>query len=68
MTTLKEHYTEQHGDYVIGLEHPRSPWFVRIAGYGPSKYGVAEYLSTHNSKREALTQMKRYQAADKRRR
>ena len=22
-----EHFTEQHGDYVIGLEHPRSPWF-----------------------------------------
>ena len=55
------HYCEQHGDYVIELETPRSFWSVRMAG-------SEEHISQHNSKREALATVKRYQQADKRRR
>jgi hypothetical protein len=54
------HHQEQIGDYVTELEHPRAFWRVRMAG-------ATEYLSQHNSKREALLAVKRYQQGDKRR-
>jgi hypothetical protein len=57
----KPHHKEQIGDYVIELKNPRSMWGVRMAG-------AEEYLSQHNSKREALASVKRHQQANKRRR
>jgi len=54
------HHTEQHGDYVIELEHPRAMWRVRMAG-------AEETLSEHNTKREALASINRYRTADARR-
>jgi hypothetical protein len=64
MATVHRHANRIYPEKAEALEFA---YGVRIAGYGPSKYGAAEYLSTHNSKREALAQMKLYQAADKRR-
>jgi len=57
MTT---HHKEQIGDYVIELKHARGFWSVRMAG-------AEAYISEHNSKREALAAVKRYQASDRRR-
>ena len=53
-------HKEQYGDYVIELKHPRGFWGVRMAG-------DEEYISEHNSKREAMAALKQYQQADKRR-
>ena len=60
MMMMKPHHKEQIGDYVIELKDPRSMWGVRMAG-------AEEYLCLHNSKREALASIKRYQQNDKRR-
>lgn len=55
------HHQEQIGDYVIELLHPRDHWHVRMAG-------DEEPISVHNTKTEAKAAIRRYQAADKRRR
>jgi hypothetical protein len=58
--TKFEPIKQQIGDYVIELLHPRAFWRVRMAG-------AEETISDHNTQRDALVALKRYQAADKRR-
>lgn len=54
------HQQEQIGDYVVELPNPRAEWGVRMAG-------DENYISHHNTKKDALAAVKKYQAADKRR-
>lgn len=52
---------KQIGDYVIETDGQAVPtWCVRMAG-------AEEYISNHDTERDALAAVKRYQAADKRR-
>jgi hypothetical protein len=53
------HHQEQVGDYVIELPHSRDMWGVRMAG-------AEEYISRHNTKKEAVAAVKRYQNGDRR--
>jgi hypothetical protein len=59
--TVATHQQQQIGDYVLELPHPKDFWGVRMAG-------EEEYLSRHNRKAEAMTAIRKYQAADRRRR
>lgn len=54
------HHREQIGDYVVELLDARDHWHVRMAG-------DENVISVHNTKREALAAIRRYQSADKRR-
>jgi hypothetical protein len=56
------HHKEQVGDYVVELLDAKDWWHVRMAGADP-----ANAISMHNTKREALAAVKRYQQGDTRR-
>lgn len=52
---------KQIGDYVIETDGQAEPtWCIRMAGDD-------RYLSNHDSEKEAVAAVNRYQAADKRR-
>ena len=54
------HFMEQVGNYVLELKTPRSMWGVRMAG-------DEEYISEHNTQKDARAAIKRYQTADRKR-
>lgn len=58
---MTEVQREQIGDYVVERPaHAIGFWMVRMAG-------AEEYLSQHNTKKDAIAAIKRYIAGDKRR-
>jgi hypothetical protein len=55
------HSQQQVGDYVIYLRDLKDCWRVKMAG-------AEEDISVHNTEKEAMAAVKRYQAEDARRR